>query len=55
MREHSALRSAGPARSGFRVLPVDLTEQNGYRPPTLKINRALIHKDVAAEIEELYR
>ena len=39
----------------FRVLPVDLTEQNGYLTPTLKIKRALIHKDFAAEIEELYR
>jgi len=39
----------------FRVLPVDLTEQNGYLTPTLKIKRALIHQDFAAEIEELYR
>ena len=39
----------------FRVLPVDLTEQNGYLTPTLKVKRALIHKDFAAEIEELYR
>src|SRR5262252_3268951 len=39
----------------FRVLPDDLTEQNGYLTPTLKVKRALIHKDFAAEIEELYR
>ena len=39
----------------FRVLPVDLTEQNGSLTPTLKVKRALIHKDFAAEIEELYR
>jgi long-chain acyl-CoA synthetase len=38
----------------FRVLPVDLTEQNGYLTPTLKVKRALIHKDFAAQIEELY-
>ena len=39
----------------FRVLPVYLTEQNGYLTPTLKVKRALIHEDFAAEIEELYR
>jgi long-chain acyl-CoA synthetase len=39
----------------FRVLPVDLTEQNGYLTPTLKVKRDLIHKDFAGEIEELYR
>jgi long-chain acyl-CoA synthetase len=39
----------------FRVLPVDLTEQNGYLTPTLKVKRALIYEDFAAEIEELYR
>jgi long-subunit acyl-CoA synthetase (AMP-forming) len=38
----------------FRVLPVDLTEQNGYLTPTLKVKRALVHKDFAAEIDELY-
>ncbi|MFI7610159.1 AMP-dependent synthetase/ligase [Nonomuraea terrae] len=39
----------------FRILPVDLTEQNGYLTPTMKVKRALVHKDFAAEIEELYR
>ncbi|UBU10568.1 AMP-dependent synthetase/ligase [Nonomuraea gerenzanensis] len=39
----------------FRILPGDLTEQNGYLTPTLKVKRALIHKDFAADIEELYR
>ncbi|MEU6791124.1 long-chain fatty acid--CoA ligase [Nonomuraea wenchangensis] len=39
----------------FRILPVDLTEQNGYLTPTLKVKRALVHKDFAADIEELYR
>jgi long-chain acyl-CoA synthetase len=38
-----------------RVPPVDLTEQNGYLTPTLKARRDLVHKDFAAEIEELYR
>jgi len=39
----------------FRILPVELTEQNGYLTPTMKVKRALIQKDFAAEIEELYR
>ncbi|TDD42342.1 long-chain fatty acid--CoA ligase [Nonomuraea terrae] len=39
----------------FRILAVDLTEQNGYLTPTMKVKRALVHKDFAAEIEELYR
>lgn len=39
----------------FRVLPVDLTEENGYLTPTMKVKRALVQKDFAAEIEELYR
>ncbi|MET9244599.1 AMP-binding protein [Nonomuraea sp. NPDC003709] len=39
----------------FRILPVDLTEQNGHLTPTLKVERALVHKDFAADIEEPYR
>ncbi|WP_220449601.1 hypothetical protein [Nonomuraea longispora] len=39
----------------FRILPVDLTEQNGYLTPTMKVKRAMVHKDFAADIEELYR
>ncbi|WP_261808474.1 long-chain fatty acid--CoA ligase [Nonomuraea sp. C10] len=39
----------------FRILAVDLTEQNGYLTPTLKVKRSLVHKDFAADIEELYR
>ncbi|MEV5895062.1 AMP-dependent synthetase/ligase [Nonomuraea fuscirosea] len=39
----------------FRILTVDLTERNGYLTPTLKVKRALVHKDFAADIEELYR
>ncbi|MEO3873691.1 hypothetical protein ABGB18_33185 [Nonomuraea sp. B12E4] len=39
----------------FRILPVDLTDQNGYLTPTRKVRRALVHKDFAADIEELYR
>ncbi|MET8864930.1 AMP-binding protein [Nonomuraea sp. NPDC004580] len=39
----------------IRILAVDLTEQNGYLTPTLKVKRALVHKDFRADIEELYR
>ncbi|NUT43384.1 MAG: long-chain fatty acid--CoA ligase [Thermoactinospora sp.] len=39
----------------FRILPIDLTEQNGYLTPTLKVKRSLVHKDFAYDIEELYR
>ncbi|MFI6476471.1 AMP-dependent synthetase/ligase [Nonomuraea sp. NPDC050663] len=39
----------------FRILPIDLTEQNGYLTPTLKVKRSLVHKDFADDIEELYR
>jgi long-chain acyl-CoA synthetase len=50
-------KDLSPAESirSFRVLPMDLTEQNGYLTPTLKVKRDLIYKDFAAEIEELYR
>jgi long-chain acyl-CoA synthetase len=39
----------------FRVLPVELTERNGYLTPTMKVKRARVQEDFAAEIEELYR
>ncbi|MBO0728531.1 MAG: AMP-binding protein [Acidimicrobiaceae bacterium] len=39
----------------FLVLPVDLTEANGYLTPTLKVKRAMVYKNFADEIEELYR
>jgi long-chain acyl-CoA synthetase len=51
---NEAVSRAEPIRR-FRVLPVDLTEQNGYLTPTMKVKRALIQKDFATEIEELYR
>jgi long-subunit acyl-CoA synthetase (AMP-forming) len=46
------------ARAGIyshSMAGVDQTEQNGCLTPTLKVKRALIHKEFAAEIEELYR
>ncbi|MFI6175597.1 AMP-dependent synthetase/ligase [Nonomuraea sp. NPDC051191] len=39
----------------FRILRIDLTEQNGYLTPTLKVKRSLVQKDFADDIEELYR
>jgi len=38
----------------FRVLPVDFTTDNDYITPSLKVKRANVAKDFAAEIEELY-
>jgi len=52
-----ANKAVGPAESirRFRVLPVDLTEENEYLTPTQKVKRALVQRDFTAEIEELYR
>jgi long-chain acyl-CoA synthetase len=38
----------------FRVLPMDFTTDNGYITPSLKVKRALVAKDFAADIEALY-
>ncbi|MEV0096506.1 AMP-dependent synthetase/ligase [Streptomyces sp. NPDC050738] len=38
----------------FTVLPVDFTEESGHLTPSLKLKRAAIAKDFAAEIEALY-
>jgi long-chain acyl-CoA synthetase len=38
----------------FTVLPVDFTEQNGYLTPSLKVRRAVVAKDFAADIDALY-
>ena len=38
----------------FRLLPVDFTTENGYLTPSLKVKRAIVAKDFAAEIEALY-
>jgi long-chain acyl-CoA synthetase len=38
----------------FVVLPVDFTTDNDYLTPSLKVKRALVAKDFAAEIEALY-
>jgi long-chain acyl-CoA synthetase len=38
----------------FRVLPVDFTEDSGHITPTLKLKRAVVAKDFAAEIDSIY-
>ncbi|MGQ0716316.1 MAG: AMP-dependent synthetase/ligase [Pseudonocardiales bacterium] len=38
----------------FRILPVDFTEDGGQLTPTLKLKRAVVAKDFAADIEALY-
>jgi long-chain acyl-CoA synthetase len=38
----------------FRILPVDFTTDNDYITPSLKVKRALVAKDFAADIEALY-
>jgi long-chain acyl-CoA synthetase len=38
----------------FVVLPVDFTTDNDYITPSLKVKRALVARDFAAEIEALY-
>ena len=39
----------------IRVLPVDFTTDNDYITPSLKVKRALVAKDFAADIDALYR
>ena len=38
----------------IRVLPIDFTTDNDYITPSLKVKRALVAKDFAADIEALY-
>jgi long-chain acyl-CoA synthetase len=38
----------------FQILPVDFTEGDGQLTPTLKLKRAVVAKEFAAEIEALY-
>ena len=52
-RANEAVSRAESIRK-IRVLPTDLTEANGYLTPSLKVKRALVLRDFADEIEELY-
>jgi long-chain acyl-CoA synthetase len=38
----------------FRVLPEDFTIDNGYLTPSLKVKRAIVAKNFAGDIDELY-
>jgi long-chain acyl-CoA synthetase len=38
----------------FRILAVDFTERDGQLTPSLKVKRAVVAKEFAAEIEALY-
>ncbi|MGH3751208.1 MAG: AMP-dependent synthetase/ligase [Pseudonocardiaceae bacterium] len=38
----------------FRILPVDFTEEGGQLTPSLKIKRAVVAKDFAADIDAIY-
>lgn len=38
----------------FRILPVDFTEEGGQLTPTLKLRRAVVATEFAADIEALY-
>ncbi len=39
----------------FAVLPVDFAEQAGHLTPSMKLRRAVIMRDFAAQVDELYR
>ena len=38
----------------IRVLPVDLTEESGHLTPTLKLKRAVVMADFAADVDAVY-
>ena len=38
----------------FVILPIDFTTENGYITPSLKVKRAVVAKDFAADIDKLY-
>ncbi len=52
-RANAAVSRAESIRK-VRVLDGDFTEANGYLTPSLKVKRALVLKDFAADVDELY-
>lgn len=53
--EANRLVSRAESIRRFRVLPGSFTEASGQLTPSLKVRRAAVIEDFAAEIEELYR
>ncbi|WP_435888033.1 AMP-dependent synthetase/ligase [Streptomyces niveus] len=53
--EANRLVSRAESIRRFRVLPGSFTEASGQLTPSLKVRRAAVVEDFAAEIEELYR
>jgi long-chain acyl-CoA synthetase len=52
-RANEAVSRAESIRK-VRVLPIDFTEANGYLTPSLKVKRALVLRDFAADVDALY-
>ena len=52
-RANEAVSRAESIRK-IKVLDSDFTEANGYLTPSLKVKRALVLRDFAPQIEELY-
>ncbi|MFI6695343.1 AMP-dependent synthetase/ligase [Streptomyces sp. NPDC050433] len=52
--EANRLVSRAESIRRFRVLPVSFTEEGGQLTPSLKVRRAAVVEEFAAEIEELY-
>lgn len=52
-RANEAVSRAESIRK-LHVLPLDFSEANGYLTPSMKVKRALVLQDFAADIEQLY-
>jgi long-chain acyl-CoA synthetase len=52
--EANKIVSRAEAIRKFRILPVDFTEDGGQLTPTLKLKRAVVAKDFAADIDAIY-
>ena len=52
-RANEAVSRAESIRK-FSVLATDFTEANGYLTPSLKLQRAVVVKDFADDVDKLY-